>query len=93
VLAVDWIVVNRRENADPHIPYVLAGFVVPVLYGSWRFTIYHILMGPFLAKLLTDNPNEWPAVWCLLSIGLLLIVVKTPIRKWLYVRRWWWGKA
>jgi hypothetical protein len=88
-----WMIDMSPVIPHVYIPYVLAGFVVPVLYGSWRFTIYHILMGPFLAKLLTDNPNEWPAVWCLLSIGLLLIVVKTPIRKWLYVRRWWWGKA
>jgi hypothetical protein len=65
--------------------YVIAGFILPLLYGSWRFTLYHFLMGPQLAWLLTDNPNEWPAVWCLLSIGLLLIVVKTPVRKILYV--------
>jgi hypothetical protein len=28
-------------------------------------------------------------VWCLLSIGLLTIAVKTPIRRVLYVRQWW----
>jgi hypothetical protein len=28
-------------------------------------------------------------VWCLLSIGLLTIAVKTPIRHFLYVRQWW----
>jgi hypothetical protein len=43
-------------------------------------------MGPFMARMLTNNLNEAPAVWCLLSIGFLLIVIKTPIRNYLYVR-------
>ena len=68
--------------------YILCVFIVPVLYGSWRLTLYHLLLGPVLAFVLTRNPNEWPAVWCLLSIGILLIVVKTPIRQLLFVR-WW----
>jgi hypothetical protein len=70
--------------------YFLAGFIVPLLYGSWRFTLYHVLAGPLLAYTTTDNMNEWPAVWCLFSIGFMLIVVKTPIRKILYVKapRW-----
>lgn len=70
------------------VAYHVAGIILPFLYGSWRFTLYHILMGPFLANLLTSNHNERPAVWCLLSIGLLLIVLKTPIRKVLFVRGW-----
>jgi hypothetical protein len=51
-------------------------------------------MGPSLAWMLTDNINEWPAIWCLLSIGLLLIVVKTPLRGYLHVKKWWlWPKS
>jgi hypothetical protein len=69
--------------------YTLVVFVLPILYGSWRFTFYHLLMGPLLASALTSNNNEWPAVWCLLSIGLLLLVVKTPIRQIMYVKHWW----
>lgn len=68
--------------------YSLTMFVLPFLYGSWRISVYHILVGPVLALLLTDNLNEFAAVWCLLSIGFLLIVVKTPIRRYLYVRSW-----
>ncbi len=68
--------------------YILAAFIVPLLYGSWRITIYHYLVGPLLALSLTDNLNEWPAIWCLLSIGILLLVVKTPIRKYMHVKRW-----
>jgi hypothetical protein len=43
--------------------------------------------------LLTDNPNEVAAIWCLLSIGILLLVVKTPLRKVMFVRKWFlWPK-
>lgn len=73
--------------------YWAAAFLLPMLYGSWRITIYHILVGPLLADLLTDNPNEWAAIWCLLSIGILILVVKTPIRKYMYVNKWFlWRK-
>jgi len=69
--------------------YVIAGMLLPILYGSWRMTLFHLMLGPWLAALTTDNITEWPAVWCLLSIGLLTIAVKTPIRRVLYVRQWW----
>jgi hypothetical protein len=76
------------------IAYEIVAFMLPMLYGSWRFTSYHYLLGPFLSRLLTSNVNEYPAVWCLLSIGLLMIVVKTPIRRLLFVRRWMlWPRA
>ena len=64
-----------------HIPlyliaYGLAGFVMPVLYGVWRGTIFHLMLGPLLAYATTNNPNEWPAVWCLFSIGIIMLVIK-----------------
>ena len=65
--------------------YTFPGFILPMVYGSWRMSLYHALVGPGLAYLLTDNPNEWPAVWCLFSIALLLAVIKTPLRKILHV--------
>jgi len=68
--------------------YTLIGLFLPMLYGSWRFTLYHWLMGPMLATALTHDYNEMPAVWCLLSIALLLIVIKTPLRQMLFVSRW-----
>lgn len=68
--------------------YVIVGFILPVLYGAWRITLYHYAMGPFLAWMTTSNLNEWPAVWCLLSIALLTIVVKTPIRRFMYQKQW-----
>jgi len=85
---IAWLVpLNRIMENFPW--YFAVGFLMPLLYGSWRFTVYHIFTGPLLARLTTSSLNEWPAVWCLLSIGLLLLVVKTPIRRILYVRRFW----
>lgn len=73
--------------------YYIPAFVLPILYGSWRFTLYHIIVGPLLAASTTSNLNEWPAVWCLFSIGLLLVVIKTPLRKYLHQTNWFlWGK-
>lgn len=75
-----------------YLGYFIPVFLLPLLYGSWKFTLYHLMVGPLLARLLTDNINEWPAVWCLLSIGLFLIVIKTPIRQLLYCNQWFlWG--
>lgn len=72
--------------------YMLPAFIVPVLYGSWKMTLYHIIIGPVLAFIITGDGHEFSAVWCLLSIGLLLIVVKTPVREMLFVDRWFWWR-
>ncbi len=69
--------------------YVYAAFLLPLLYGSWKLVIYHIITGPFLAFISTDNMNEWAAVWCLYSIGLLLLLIKTPIRHYLHIKSWY----
>jgi hypothetical protein len=69
--------------------YVYAAFILPLLYGSWKLVLYHFLTGPFLAYLTTNNMNEWAAVWCLYSIGLLLLLIKTPIRRYLHIQSWY----
>ncbi len=74
--------------------YFIVGFLLPFLYGSWRFTVYHFLIGPTLAFMTTDNLDEVPAIWCLLSIGILILVVKTPVRRYMFVRNWFlWPKS
>lgn len=57
--------------------YVLAVFVMPLFYGLWRFALFHALIGPIAANLLTKNPNEAPAIWCLVSV-LIMAVVLVP---------------
>ena len=69
--------------------YVYAAFLLPLLYGSWKLVLYHLNTGPLLAYLTTNNMNEWAAVWCLYSIGLLLLLIKTPIRQYLHVDTWY----
>lgn len=69
--------------------YMYAAFLLPLLYGSWKLVLYHVITGPWLSYLTTDNMNEWAAVWCLYSIGLLLLLIKTPIRQYLHVRNWY----
>lgn len=37
------------------------------------------VVGPIAAGLLTDDPNEMPAIWCLFSIGITLIALSPPL--------------
>jgi len=86
---IAWNVPMNAMSYLNQIGYIVPAFLLPLLYGSWRMTIYHLAIGPLLAISLTDNWNEWPAVWCLFSIGLLLLVMKTPLRKLMYVKKWY----
>ena len=69
--------------------YILAAFLLPLVYGAWRFVIVHAFAGPVLASMLTDNPNEMPAVWCLLSIAILCIGLSPLIRRSVETQNWW----
>ena len=60
--------------------YVLAVFLLPLAYGAWRFVLFHALAGPLLARLLTADPNEVPAIWCLFSIGIILMGLSPWLR-------------
>lgn len=60
--------------------YFIAAFVLPLLYGAWRFVLFHLAAGPALAWVLTLNPDEMPAVWCLFAIGILMIGLSPFIR-------------
>lgn len=61
--------------------YMLAVFVLPLFYGAWRLVLVHFALGPFLAYVLTDNPNEFPAIWCLFSVGLVLVALSPLVRR------------
>jgi hypothetical protein len=60
---------------------MVVSFFVPLLYGAWRFTLFHAIFGPLLAARLTDNVNEVPAVWCLFSLGLVLMALNPAFRQ------------
>ena len=60
------------SSLDPnYLVYWISVFIVPIVYGSWRFVLYHFALGPFLAWQLTGNKDERAAVWCLSSIAFL----------------------
>jgi hypothetical protein len=61
--------------------YMFVSFLVPILYGAWRFTLFHAIFGPLLAARLTGNVNEVPAVWCLFSLGLVLMALNPVFRQ------------
>lgn len=65
----------------PYPDYMVAAFVLPLLYGAWRFVLVHLLLGPVLAVLLADGANEMAAIWCLFSVGLCLISLSPPVRR------------
>lgn len=69
--------------------YMIAVFVLPLVYGAWRFVLFHALAGPILSGLLTGNPNETPAIWCLFSLGIVLISLSPAIRGRFECRSWY----
>lgn len=70
------------------VTYIVVAFYLPILYGSWRFVGFHWLVGPLISDILTSDPNEFAAVWCLFSIALCVSVIKSPVRRYLHVNRW-----
>lgn len=68
--------------------YMLAVFVMPVIYGSWRFTLFHLLLGPVFANALTTQNNEVPAIWCLFSIGIVVLAFTPPLMDAFRVKTW-----
>lgn len=69
--------------------YMVAVFLLPLVYGAWRFVILNAVAGPILASLLTDDPNEMPAVWCLFSIAIILIAMSPAVRRSVSAQSWW----
>lgn len=67
-------------------PYVLAVFLMPLAYGLWRFALFHALVGPVAANLLTTNQNEAPAIWCLVSVLILIVGVLPGARRFFAAR-------
>ena len=84
---IGWHVLLNGFN-ERWLWYLFTAFVVPVVYGSWRWSLYHFFVGPFLASLTTADNSERPAVWCLLSTCIIALLVNTRVRDYVYVKRW-----
>ncbi len=69
---------------DPFtLVYFIPVFILPILYGCWRLSLFHFIFGPMLAFLLTTDRNEAPAIWCLFSIAILGAIFFKPLKRWL----------
>jgi hypothetical protein len=75
--------IERTLGIEAAFPtYAIAAFLVPLCYGAWRFAVFHALLGPVLAELLTNDPLEMPAIWCLFSVGIVIL----SLSPWLWQR-------
>ena len=79
----NWVL---RQFRDGMPGYGLAVFILPFFYGAWKITVFQFTIGPLMARLITDNPNEQPAIWCLASVGIAALIIFTPLREALKVR-------
>lgn len=74
-IAWQWVLNNCHQF---FYLYAITSFIFPLFYGAWRIMVYVFICGPSCAFFLTNNPDEWAAIWCLLSIAFLL-AVKIPV--------------
>ncbi len=84
---IGWEILLNGLNAR-WLGYIFAAFVVPALYGSWKWSLYHYLVGPLLASLTTADVNERPAVWWLLSTSIIALLGNTKLRHYKNVKSW-----
>ncbi|MGA1210257.1 MAG: hypothetical protein ACO3U4_11555, partial [Gemmobacter sp.] len=56
---------------------MIAVFVLPALYGAWRFAAINFVAGPVGSFALTADPSEGPAIWCLFSIPILVLALSS----------------
>ncbi len=68
--------------------YFTAVFLIPLLYGAWKAVLVGSIFGPIIALVLSKNPNEQPAIWCLFSVALFIIVMYTPLQQKLKTKKW-----
>ena len=83
---------NIPLSMYPHSIYISSFFLFPLLYGSWKITLVSFLIGPLLVSSLSSNINERPAIWCFLSVAYILIIILSPLQKWLRVKKWYFWK-
>jgi hypothetical protein len=82
----DWHIAWRLYLSavdSSYLCYFIPAFFLPLFYGAWRWTLYHLLVGPFAAFFMTSNKDEMPAIWCLTSIGFLMALHIKPVEHWM----------
>lgn len=88
-----WLIPLKEFGFFFNFAYVFPVFILPMIYGSWKVNLFQAIVGPGLVALFfTTNPNELPAVWCLISVSIFPIVFIPRFRKELYVDKWYFWK-
>lgn len=86
-LKLSWLMDYQILHVSPSSVYFIAAFIFPLFYGSWRWVIFHLIVGPFAAWMTTNNKDEIAAVWCLFSIAFLTAMKIPIIWNWLNTER------
>ncbi len=77
------------QQYDLNFPvYFTVMFLLPAALGAWKVAGFQLLIGPTLAWASTDSPTEMPAIWCLFSLGIVMMIVFTPLKSALQARSW-----
>lgn len=81
---IAWRIPLQRIDTDAYYSYIIPVFFIPCLLGLWPFAAYHVVVGPYLASLLTSNINETSAIWCLFSEFLLVALYFEPLKTFIH---------
>lgn len=84
---IGWNVLLNGFN-EQWLWYLVGAFIIPIIYGAWKWSLYHFLVGPLLASLTTSDVSERPAVWCLFSTCIIAILVNSRLRNYIYTKKW-----
>lgn len=81
---IAWKLPLQRIDTARGLSYVLPVFFLPLFLGLWPFPVFHVITGPYFASLMTNDVNETPAIWCLLSEFLLMALYIKPLNNWIH---------
>ena len=84
----DWHIAWRWALNDCEFAgaYFVISLILPLLAGCYRIVLFTTLMGPVLSWNLTSNPDEWAAIWCLLSIAFLSSIKIPALERFMTVK-------
>ena len=71
--------------------YLFTLFTLPCLFGVYYCVIAYILLGPIASIMSSTNPDEFGAIWCLISIALVSSLKIPPWERFLRVEHESWA--
>lgn len=76
---IAWRIPLNNFDTRYYLGYFIPAFIIPAAIGLYAFPAYHMFTGPVLSYYMSRNPNERPAIWCLLSEFILLTLYISPL--------------